>query len=146
MQTSFLRTLVVCGACIHVAGVLSAEAAVFPLLITAMTSHVRGRAELVRVATQLISHVVSAIGAAAVALWLGNWFALGQGGRQAVFLIGCLLLLSLQFTRLRHPPAMASGGAVLCGIDPAVVIACVGITGAALFSEPLLLRVWKPRR
>lgn len=146
MQTSFLRTLIVCGACIHVAGTLSAEAAAFPLLITAMTSHVRGRAELARVATQLVSHVVSAASAAVVALWLGNWSVPGQEGRHAVFLIGCLLLLSLQFTRLRHPPAMASGGAVLCGIDLAAVIACVAITGAALLSEPLLLRVWKPRR
>lgn len=80
MQTSFLRTLIVCGACIHVAGALSAEAAAFPLLITAMTSHVRGRAELARVATQLVSHVVSAVGAATVVLWLGYWLALGLGG------------------------------------------------------------------
>lgn len=80
MQTSFLRTLIVCGACIHVAGTLSAEVAAFPLLITAMTSHVRGRAELARVATQLVSHVVSAVGAATVILWLGYWLALGQGG------------------------------------------------------------------
>ncbi len=85
MQTSFLRTLIVCGACIHVAGTLSAEVAAFPLLITAMTSHVRGRAELARVATQLVSHVVSAVGAATVILWLGYWLALGQGGGMLSF-------------------------------------------------------------
>jgi hypothetical protein len=146
MQTSFVRTLVVCGACVTVAAALEAQAAAFPLLITAMASHVRGRAELVRVATQLVSHVVSAAGSATVGLWLANRHALGQGGEHAAFLIGCLLLLSLQFTGLRHPPAMASGGAVLCGIDPLAVIACVAITGSLLFAEPLLLRVWRSKR
>lgn len=146
MQTSFLRTLIVCGACVHLAGTLSAEAAAFPLLITAMTSHVRGRTELARVAAQLVSHVISAASATAVGLWFANGLALGHGGGRTAFLVGCLFLLSLQFTRLRHPPAMASGGAVLCGIDPTAVIACVAITGAVLFAEPLLLRVWRHGR
>lgn len=145
MQLSLLRTSTICGACVYAASMFATEAAIFPLLITAMTSHVRRRAELARVATQLISHIVNAAGAAALSLWLANGVTPGEGGRPTAFLIGCLLLLSLQFTRLRHPPAMASGGAVLCGVDPAAVTACAAITGSILLAEPLLLRVWRTR-
>ena len=128
------------------AGALGAEAASFPLMITAMTSHVRGRAEAARVATQLGSHVISAAGAATlIGLLHASGLTFWQGTGHAVFPIGCLLLLSLHFTRLRHPPAMASGGAVLCGVDPIAVLGCVTITGSVLFAEPILLRIWRLR-
>jgi len=40
---------------------------------------------------------------------------------------------------------MASGGAVLCGVDPIAVLGCVTITGSVLFAEPILLRIWRLR-
>lgn len=99
-----------------------------------------------RVATQLVSHVISAAGAAAISLMYTSGITFWEGGGHALLPVGCLLLLSLQFTRLRHPPAMASGGAVLYGVDPIAVIGCAAITGAVLFAEPLLLRFWRSRR
>lgn len=115
----------------------------FPLLITAMTSHVSGRAEAARVATRLAAHVISAGGAAALGLLYASEITRWEGVGQVVFPFGCVLLLGLQFTRLRHPPAMASGGAVLCGTDPVAVIGYVVVTAAVLFAEPLLRRVWR---
>lgn len=143
MHSSFLRTLVVCGVCAPVAGSLGAQAALFPLLITAMSSHVRGRTEAVRVAVQLASHMISAAGSAALGMVAAGGLVSWLGAIQAAFPIGCLLLLSLQFTRLRHPPAMASGGAVLCGVDPIAVVGCAAVTGLVLFAEPLLRGVWR---
>lgn len=144
--SSFLRTLIVGGVCVHVAGAFGVEAASFPLLITAMTSHVRGKVEAARVATQLGSHVISV---AAAAILIGLLQASGptfwQDTGHSVFSVACLLLLSLQFTRLRHPPALASGGSVLCGVDPIAVLGCVTITGSVLLAEPLLLRIWRLR-
>lgn len=139
MQFPILRTLAVCGACVVVASTFATEAAVFPLLITAMTSHVKGRAELARAATQLLSHLLSAAAAASVGPVVAQLFGVWQGAPSAVFLAGCLLLLSIQFTRFRHPPAMASGGAVLCSVDPLAVVVCVTIAGAAMLVEPIFL-------
>lgn len=136
-----MRTFITCGVCIHVAGTLGAEAAAFPLLITAMTIHARGRASAKQVASQLSSHAISTAAATLVGLMSLNLGEPEEGDATATLLLGCLLLLSLQFTRVRHPPAMASGGAVLCGLDPVAVLSCVVITGAVLFSELLVLRV-----
>ncbi|QID17360.1 hypothetical protein G3580_06685 [Nitrogeniibacter mangrovi] len=138
MQSSFLRTLLVCAACAPVAGTLGAQAAVFPLLITAMSADVRGRADATRVAAQLASHMISAASAAALGLLDTRTLAFGQGALSAAFPVGCVLLLSLQFTRLRHPPAMASGGAVLCGVNPLAVVGCAIVTGLVLVAETLL--------
>lgn len=52
-------------------------------------------------------------------------------------LLGATLMLALQATRLRHPPALASGGAVLCGVDPLAVAACAGVTAVVMTIEVL---------
>ena len=140
MQFPIVRTLGVCGACVVAASTVQMEVAVFPLLITAMTSHVRGRAELARAATQLLSQVLIAAAAASISPLAVQLFGVWQGVSSAVFLAGFLVLLSIQFTRLRHPPAMASGGAVLCGVDPVAVVVCVAIAGLAMLAEPIVLR------
>ena len=67
----------------------------------------KGHAAISEAVTALLAHlppnfVFSAAGSAIVGLWLANRHALGQGGGHALFPIGCLLLLSLQFTGLRH--------------------------------------------
>lgn len=144
MQFPIVRTLGVCGACVVAASALSVEAAVFPLLITTMTSHIRGRAELARVSTQLFSHVLSTVAASAGSLAV-HVFSAWQGASSAVFMGGCVVLLLIQFTRLRHPPAMASGGVVLCGVDPVAVIACVAIAGSAMLVESIVVGMFGPR-
>lgn len=137
-HASFVRTLFVCVACAPLAGTLGAQAAIFPLLITAMNSQVRGMAEAACVAAQLVSHMISAASAAALVMLDAGGRSFAHGPSPVAFSIGCLLLLALQFTRLRHPPAMASGGAVLCGIDPVAVIGCSLATGLVLYAEPLV--------
>lgn len=117
----------------------------FPLVITALTLHVRSGSDAARIATQLVSHVISAIGAAMVSLLHACGSTCWAGLGHAVLPIGCVILVWLQFTRLRHPPAMASGGAVLCGIDPIAVIGCAAVTGALLLAELLVLRFRRPR-
>ena len=56
-----------------------------------------------------------------------------------ILALGCVLLLGLQFTGFRHPPAMASGGAVLYGLDPFAVGGCVAITGVVLIAESFVV-------
>ncbi|MDR6412796.1 hypothetical protein J2797_005884 [Paraburkholderia terricola] len=129
----FVRALLVCSACLAVAGLRRAEVASFPLIITALIAHLYGRADLPRIAMQLCSHALSAMGAALVhflsarGTWSVDWMVPMR------LPVGCLLLLLLQFSRLRHPPALASGGAVLCGLDPVAVIGCV-VTTASVFA------------
>jgi hypothetical protein len=105
----------------------------FPLVITALIAHLHGRADLPRIGMQLFSHALSAVGAAlvhflsAAGAWSVDWMIPMR------LPVGCLFLLLLQFSRLRHPPALASGGAVLCGLDPVAVIGCV-LTTASVFA------------
>lgn len=137
---AFVRALLVCGGCLVVARAWQAEAASFPLVITAMTAHVRHWRDAERAGIQLAAHLLSGAGAAlvpflAIAMWVS------AGASLYVLPMGCVLLLGLQFTRFRHPPAMASGGAVLCGLDPFAVAACVVVTGAVLIAELSVLRL-----
>ncbi|WP_454743518.1 hypothetical protein [Cupriavidus necator] len=136
----FVRALLVCGGCLAVSRTWQAEAASFPLVITAMTAHARHWRDAERAGIQLAAHLLSAAGAALVPfLAIAMWVSAGAG--PIVLPMGCVLLLGLQFTRFRHPPAMASGGAVLCGLDPFAVAACVVVTGAVLIAELSVLRL-----
>lgn len=136
---AFVRALLVCGGCLVVSRTWHAEAASFPLVITAMTAHARHWRDAERAGIHLAAHLLSAAGAALVPLLvIAMWVSGGAG--PYVLPMGCLLLLGLQFTRFRHPPAMASGGAVLCGLDPFAVAACVVVTGAVLIAELSVLR------
>lgn len=138
---SFIRALVVCGACISLAEVPGAKPAAFPFMITALTWHVASRWEVMRVGMQLLSHVLSACGAALIiSLQMGE-AVLWEWAQVAVLPIGCVLLLLLQFTGFRHPPALASGGAVLYGIQPGAVARCAAITALVLLADFLLRRV-----
>ncbi|MFC4342978.1 hypothetical protein [Cupriavidus numazuensis] len=109
-------------------------------MITALTAHARHRDDAMRSASQLCSHLISAAGATFVTLLAVCGLACGESAAAAVLPVGCVLLLGLQFTRLRHPPAMASGGAVLCGLEPIAVVCCVAITGSILLAEVSVLR------
>lgn len=131
---AFARALLVCGACLAVSRTWQAEAASFPLVITAMTANARHWRDGERAAYHLVAHLLSAVGAALVP-FLAMTLVLGGAVGPYLLPIGCVLLLGLQFTRFRHPPAMASGGAVLCGLDPFAVAGCVAVTGVVLVTE-----------
>lgn len=140
---SFLRALIVCGACISLAEVQGAKPAAFPFVITALTWHVANRWEVMRVGVQLLSHVLSACGAALIlSLQIGEAVLL-EWVQIAVLPVGCLLLVLLQFTRFRHPPALASGGAVLYGIQPGAVVRCAVITVVVLLVDFVM---WRAKR
>nr|WP_315595854.1 hypothetical protein [uncultured Cupriavidus sp.] len=99
-----------------------------------MTANARHWRDGERAAFHLVAHLLSAVGAALVPL-LAMTLLLGGAVGAYLLPIGCVLLLGLQFTRFRHPPAMASGGAVLCGLDPLAVAGCVAVTGIVLVTE-----------
>lgn len=136
-MTPRLRAGLVCLACIAAGSPWGAEAGAFPLAITALLvgdgSSAHGR---LAVASHLLSAAlaggtVSVAPAATAALPP----ALGTGLH---WLAGCGLLLALQAGRLRHPPALASGGAVLAGLPVAA------ITAQAVVALLLLHHVAKP--
>ncbi|MBP0623973.1 hypothetical protein [Cupriavidus consociatus] len=57
-----------------------------------------------------------------------------------LWLPGCIVLLGIQATALRHPPALASGGAVLLGLPLPAVVACTALTAVVLGLESRLAR------
>lgn len=138
---SFMRALLVGVACLWVAGAWGAQAAAFPLVITALASGASCRTNAVRALTQLASHSISAGGAALLCLVHTNEAVSWPGAADPKLAAGCMLLLMIQFTRFRHPPALASGGGVLCGIDPVAVVSCIAVTGSILLLEPVFVRM-----
>lgn len=142
---SFLRALLVGAACFWVAGAWAAQAAAFPLMITALASGAQCRTNVVHAVKQLASHSISAGGAALLCLLQPGEAVSWPGTTDPKLVAGCILLLVIQFTRLRHPPALASGGGVLCGLDPVAVVSCVAVTGSILLFEPFLERIRRVR-
>lgn len=143
---SFWRAVIICGACIYAAHAAGADAAAFPFLITAFTSVEVEKRQAKHVVSQLCSHLISAAAAVMLGALQPHGAAIWSGVPNAAPLAGVATLIAVQFTRLRHPPAMASGGAVLYGVEPAAVVGCAAITGFILFFEPFILRFWRPQR
>lgn len=116
-----LRAGLVCLACIAAGSPWGAEAGAFPLAVTALLVGEGSRAQgRFAVASHLLAAALAG-GAAGLAPAATAVLpkALGTGLH---WLMGCGLLLALQAGRLRHPPALASGGAVLAGL-PATAVA-----------------------
>lgn len=104
----------VCLACIAAGSPWGAQAGAFPLAITPLLTSAGPTAESRRALT---SHL------AASTVRLAPAFA-----SSLAWLAGCALLLAQQNGRLRHPPALASGGAVLAGLPAAAVAGQAAIT------------------
>lgn len=115
-----LRAGLVCLACIATGSPWGAEAGAFPLAITALLAG-EGSAAHGRLA--VASHLLSAaLAGGTVSLAPAATAALPAAlGASLQWLVGCGLLLALQGGRLRHPPALASGGAVLAGLPAAAI-------------------------
>lgn len=135
-----LRALLVCSLGMPLAGVWASEAAVFPLVITALTAAVPARAGARRIAGIAASHVLSGAAAFAVGALMAALPAAAISSQPLLWLPGCIVLLAIQATVLRHPPALASGGAVLLGLPLPAVVACTALTALLLALESRLAR------
>lgn len=135
-----LRGLLVCTLGMPLAALWASEAAVFPLVITALTAGVPARVGTRRIAGFAASHLVSGAAAFIVGVLMTSLAAAGIGHQPLLWLPGCIVLLGIQATMLRHPPALASGGAVLLGLPLPAVVACTVLTAILLALECRLAR------
>lgn len=132
-----LRAGLVCLLGIPVAAQMNAAGAVFPLAITALlipkSDSVLASIKLISI--RLLAHLL-AISVAMISLKLTEYTAVSEFpliGHQ--WLIGCILLLLLQLTRLRHPPTLASGGGVLAGLPYEGALKIIILTAIAIYIE-----------
>lgn len=135
-----LRALLVCTLGMPLAAVWAAEAAVFPLAITALTAGMPSRAGARRIAGIAASHLLSAAAASGVGALVTSLPTAAISHQSLLWLPGCIVLLAIQATVLRHPPALASGGAVLLGLPLPAVVACTLLTASLLGLESRLAR------
>lgn len=125
-MTGRLPAGLVCLACIAAGSPWGAQAGAFPLAITALLTSAGPTAESRRALTSHLAAITTAAGVAAATATIAR---LAPALASALaWLAGCALLLALQNGRLRHPPALASGGAVLAGLPASAVAGQAAIT------------------
>ena len=130
----YVRALVVCAACLPLSAALGAQSTAFPLVTTALAMHTPNSVTRLRIVLALLTHLICA--AIGFAIRQASHASSLVSGYVAIVL-GSALMLALQATRLRHPPSLSSGGAVLCGVDPIAVAACAAVTAIVMTIESL---------
>ena len=134
----YVRALVVCPTCLPLTASPGAQSTAFPLITTALAMHTPNSVTRLRFVVALLTHLICA--AIGFAIRQANQASSLVSGYLAI-LLGSALMLALQATRLRHPPSLSSGGAVLCGVDPIGVVACAAIAAMVMGIEALAWRL-----
>lgn len=132
-----LRAGLVCLLGIPIALETNAAGAVFPLAITALLIQYPDSIFVAtkQISVRLLAHLL-AISVATSSLKLTQYFVTAELPLVSYpWLIGCILLLSLQLTRFRHPPSLASGGGVLAGLSYADALKVIVVTAIAIYLE-----------
>lgn len=127
-MTGRLPAGLVCLACIAAGSPWGAQAGAFPLAITALLTSAGPTAESRRALTSHLAAITTAAGVAAATATATIARLAPALASALAWLAGCALLLALQNGRLRHPPALASGGAVLAGLPASAVAGQAAIT------------------